>query len=129
MNERIDAEISLLKSRSLNVTLNESWVLITDYPIPPDKGWNRGKTDICFQIPPQYPGTPPYGFYIPAGIMCKGNVPKNYQPKANNIPPFNGEWGFFSTKAEDWFASVDLLKGSNLFNFVMTFKERFKEGL
>jgi hypothetical protein len=66
------------------------WVKIKDYPIPPSLPWNRQTTDVCFQIPSGYPGTPPYGFYVAAGILYNGNPPDSYREPAQNSPPFQG---------------------------------------
>lgn len=134
MNDRIEKELALLRSSYSKVTYVDSgqWVLIEDYPMPPGLAWNCQQTNVCFQIPPSYPGTPPYGFYVPAGILYEGVPPKKekgYTEPAGNSPPFPGTWGFFSWQHETgWQATSDLQTGSNLLNFVRTFKDRFLEG-
>lgn len=132
MKERIENEIQLLKEyyQKVEYIENGQWVHIESYPIPSGLKCNRTSTDVCFQIPPQYPGTPPYGFYVPAGILFDGNKPKDYNEPVPNNPPFSGNWGLFSWTIETgWHPTVDLLKGSNLLNFVRTFKDRFIEGV
>ncbi len=105
------------------------WILIENYQLPHDLPWNRKKTNVCFQIPVAYPGTPPYGFYVPSGILYENNVPKSYQEPAKNKPPFPPEkWGFFSWTQEGWKATDDSQTGSNILSFVVTFKNRFLEG-
>ena len=132
MTERVKAESKLLKVSGY-ITENDEegeWILIKDYPIPEESSWNRVKTDICFQILAEYPGAPPYGFYVPSGILYNGQRPNNYTEPSNNKPPFSGDWGFFSWKMNSgWFATDDLVSGSNLLNFVRTFSERFNEGV
>lgn len=131
MNNRIEKELALLGFFYPKVTYikDGQWVLIEDYPIPPGLPWNREKTNVCFQIPTAYPGAPPYGFYVPFGILCNGESPLNYREPADNKPPFPGVWGVFSwTQESGWHATDDPHTGSNLLNFVRTFGNRFLEG-
>jgi hypothetical protein len=104
-------------------------VRIPSYSMPP--GWNRAVSDVAFQIPVGYPGTPPYGFYVPAGIAFKGQRPNNYTEPAQNRPPFDGEWGIFSWAPADgqWRATGDLSTGCNLLNWVLGFSKRIQEGV
>lgn len=132
MNDRIEKELVLLRSFYSKLTYVDSgqWVLIEDYSIPSELSWNRQQTNVCFQIPPAYPGTPPYGFYVPIGILFGGNLPQNaYKESIDNKPPFEGSWGFFSWQHHTgWYATSDLQTGSNLLNFVRTFRDRFLQG-
>lgn len=132
MNNRIEKELALLRSFYNKVTYTEEgrWVLIEDYQLTHELPWNRQKTNICFQIPVAYPGAPPYGFYVPSGILHENKVPKSYQEPAKNKPPFPPErWGFFSwAKKSEWKPTDDPQTGSNLLNFVISFKDRFLEG-
>lgn len=130
MNDRIEEELALLKKSFPRVDYVEDgqWVLIEDYPIPGDLPWNRTETDVCFQIPIEYPGKPPYGFYVPSGILCSGEVPGSYKDVADNRPPFPGQWGFFSWQAEEWCPVANLISGSNLLNYARMFRNRFLEG-
>jgi len=103
------------------------WVRIPSYPLP--DGWNRSSTDVAFQIPAGYPGTPPYGIYVPAGLRFKGALPNNYSEPAGNRPPLPGEWGVLSwAPAAGWCPTADLRQGSNLLNWVAGFACRFSEG-
>jgi len=132
MNERIQKELELLKKHYSNVDYVEEgqWVYIKGYQIPLGLVWNREKTDVCFQIPVEYPGRPPYGFYVPAKILCNNTFPKNYKEPAPTSPPFQGTWGIFSWSPEiEWRPTANLVNGPNLFNFVDTFKNRFNEGI
>ena len=132
MDKRITEEIELLKKYYKNTSYKEEgqWVAIKDYPLPAGFPWNRAITDICFQIPVPYPGSPPYGFYVPAGILYKGSRPGSYTEPANSSPPFQGTWGFFSwAKDNSWFATDSVSSGSNLLTFVWTFTDRFSEGV
>jgi hypothetical protein len=131
MNDRIKEELELLRRSYSNIEYSDvgQWVKISDYPIPAGGLWNRQTTDACFQIPLGYPVTPPYGFYVTSGILCGGNPPNSYQEPAQNSPPFQGTWGFFSWQQDSsWLPKADLRTGSNLLNFVKTFRDRFMEG-
>ncbi len=130
MEGRIKKEIELLKKhfKKVHFAKNGQGILIEDYKIPADLPWNSQLTNVCFKIPDGYPGTPPYGFYVPKGILCDGHVPESYKESADNKPPFPGEWGFFSWEQVNWHPTADLVSGTNLLNFVMSFRERFKGG-
>jgi len=130
MQERIEQELALLRKRhpGLEYQPEGGWVKIPAYALP--EGWNRVVTDVAFQIRSGYPGTPPYGIYVPAGIKFKSEKPNDYTEPASNQPPFAGAWGVFSWAHIDgeWRATTDLVTGSNLANWVSGFAARFAEG-
>jgi hypothetical protein len=130
MQSRINQEIEMLKTRfaDLEYRPDGQWVRIPKYPLPP--GWNLPDTQLAFPIPVQYPGGPPYGIYVPAGIRFDGKVPGSYSEPAPNQPPFSGAWGIFSWTTADglWRSTDDPIKGSNLLNWVLGFRKRFEEG-
>lgn len=131
MQERINHEIILLKTRfpDLEYRPGGQWVRILKYLLPP--GWNCSSTQLAFPIPVEYPGSPPYGIYVPAGIRCGGQLANNYTEQAPTQPPFGGAWGIFSWTTQDgvWHATSDISKGSNLLNWVLGFQRRFEEGI
>jgi hypothetical protein len=131
VQERIDQEIALLMQTypDLEFITAGHWVRIPSYPLPPD--WNRTEHDLAFQIPPAYPGTPPYGFYVVVGIQYKGARPNNYTEPAGTQPPFAGTWGIFSWQPgdEQWRPTANITSGANLLNWVRGFANRFQEGL
>jgi hypothetical protein len=130
MEERIEKELALLRQRYSNLEYKEEgrWIRIPSYPLP--EGWNRSSTEVAFQIPVVYPGTPPYGIYTPAGLLFNGERPNNYTEPGPTQPPFPGTWGIFSWSPADgqWRPTVDLTTGSNLLNWVMGFADRFRQG-
>lgn len=130
MEERIRKELELLRARHPDLEYVEEgrWIRIPAYLL--SGGWNRASTDVVFQIPTGYPGTPPYGMYTPAGLLFNGSRPDSYKESSPNPPPFSGQWGFFSWAPANgqWRATADLVTGSNLFNWVMGFADRFREG-
>ena len=104
------------------------WVRLASYPLP--TGWNREATDVAFQIGVQGPGTAPYGFYVPVGLRYEAKVPASYTEPASTQPPFAGTWGFFSWGVDGpWFATADVVTGSNYSNYARTFRDRFREGV
>lgn len=128
-DQRLAAELDILNSHYGKVVLQAGWFLIPSYPTSLN-GWNRHETSVAFQVPVGYPGTPPYGFYVPAGIRFKEAAPNNYQEPSSNRPPFEGEWGIFSWAPDDgaWRANANLHAGSNLLNFALGIVKRFQEG-
>lgn len=129
MEGRIEQEIALLRQRypTLDFRTEGRWVKIPAYPLP--AGWSGHQTDVVFQVPPAYPGTQPYGFFVPHGLLYQGSQPDNYTV-SNETIPFSGTWGKLSWTPEDghWRPGADPLKGSNLVNWVIGFAERFKGG-
>jgi hypothetical protein len=128
MRERLAQELELLRKHFPEVEyMEEGWFKIPNYPLTP--GWNRVLTDVVFWARPEYPGTPPYGIYVPVGIQYNGQPPKNYTAPPSPAPPFAGEWGIFSwSVAAGWRATADLVTGSNLVNWARGIAERFREG-
>lgn len=129
MEDRIQQELTLLRSRFPKLEYQEEgrWIRIPNYPLP--EGWNLPTTDVAFQIPVGYPGTPPYGIYVPAGLTFSGASPDNYKEPAPTQPPFGGTWGIFSWAPEGpWRATADIVSGSNLLNLGMGFADRFRQG-
>jgi hypothetical protein len=130
MEDRIEQELTLLRTRYADLQYVEEgrWVLIPAYPLPAK--WNRTETDVAFQIKKGHPGDPPYGIYVPSGLLYESAPPKNYTEPAQTKPPFAGLWGILSWAPEkgQWRATADLATGSNLLNWVMGFSDRFKEG-
>ncbi|MCF8332070.1 MAG: hypothetical protein K9H84_06425 [Bacteroidales bacterium] len=131
MNERIQKEIELLKKYfpDLKIDENQKWILLPNYQLPEGMGWNKDSMDICVEFRKGYPGIPPYGIYVSADLRYNGEPPKNWQPKAKNQPSFPGDWAIISWAPDGkWEPKSDVVKGSNMLNFVLSFKERFKEG-
>ena len=129
MTERIEKELEVLRHEypTLEFIENGLWIKIPKYPTPAGV-WNRDESDVAFQIPPGYPGQAPYGIYVPTGIRLKGSgaLPQSYNDSAT-VGGFSGAWGLFSWTPENWFAGADHMAGSNLLNFVRSFRERFSE--
>ena len=128
MDERIEKELALLRQRYPDLEYKDRWVRIPSYPLP--EGWNRTSTDVAFEIPVGYPGTPPYGIYTPAGLLFKGEKPDRYTEPSQTQPPFSGSWGIFSWQPDNgqWKPTADPITGSNLLNWVIGFGNRFREG-
>lgn len=126
-DERIEQELALLRTRFPRLERQGDWIRLLDYPLP--AGWNRDKTDVVFQIPPTYPGTRPYAFFVPSGIRCGDNKPGRYREPATQKVPFSGEWGMFSWLAEDeqWVPKEPIAAGRNLLNWAEGIASRFKE--
>lgn len=132
MTDRIAQELELLKKDHPNLDFREEgqWILIPEYKLATDI-WNKGVLAIAFQIPPAYPGEPPYGFCVQTDLTLKdtGGKPTNaYAEPATT--PFDGVWGKFSWQQDNsWAATADLKSGSNLLNFLRSFQDRLKEGI
>ena len=134
MRQRIEQELALLREVYGEVghaeAAGEDWFSLPRYRLPP--GWRLGETGIeevpvIFLVKADYPGSPPYGFLAPAGLNFNGAAPANTggPPKA---PPFPGQWLHFSWESQNWAATADVRKGSNLLAWCRGFSERFKEG-
>lgn len=128
MRERIEQELAHLRRyyRELTYEKNGRWVLLRDFPTP-DGTWDHDRVSVAFQIPPGYPGQKPYGFYVHPRIRLRnGGLVKNVTDSSE--PPFPGEWMKFSWDVPDWRPTADLQSGSNLLNYVLTFRARLEQG-
>jgi len=130
MDKRIGAELDLLRKDHPDLEYREDgrWVRIPGYALP--QGWSRSETDVAFQIKVDYPGTPPYGFFVSAGLTFRNERPGGYNEPGSPQPPFDGTWGMFSWQQEPnaWRPTGDVATGSNLRNFVRSFADRFAAG-
>lgn len=128
-DQRLLAEQAILSSRFGDVRLASGWFLIQAYPTYLD-GWNRKETTVAIQAQIGYPGTPPYGIYVPAGLRFNNAMPANYQEPTGNCPSFEGEWGVFSWTPDEgtWRPTAEIHAGSNLLNFALGIAKRFREG-
>src|SRR5690349_13332271 len=121
ITDRLKLELELLRSRYPNLEFREQgqWVRLPEYRLP--RGWSSESRDVAFQIPIGFPGTPPYGIYVPAGLRFEGQVPGNYAEPASVEPPFAGTWGCFSWAPADgeWRVASEPTKGSNLLNWAL----------
>jgi len=130
MTPRLTEEIALLKKRFTDLVAHESgWVYLPRYPCPPQ--WGKTDTPIVFLIPPGYPGTPPYAFYVPSGMRYNGQPANNCQDPAPQQPPFPGPWAVLSwaPDAGAWRPGANVASGSNLMNWVQGFSERLRQGV
>ena len=131
MSERILQEIEILKKFYSSIEFNDdkNWALIPSYRLPTGYGWGPEIIPVCLMIPNGYPGTNPYGIYVPSDIKVNGQVPGNFNSSPGNLPPFKGSWGILSWTLDPWKPSADIQQGSNLLNFVQSFYRRFQEGI
>ena len=131
MQQRIDQELKLLRKRypDLEYGADGHWIRIPGYPLP--ERWSCKSTDVAFQVRSGFPGTPPYGIYVPIGLTFNGGRPNDYTEPAATQPPFGGVWGIFSWTPIDgqWRATADPVTGSNLLNWTGGFADRFRQGV
>lgn len=124
---RLTLEMQHLQGHFKNQIVKQgNWFLLKEYPLP--VGWNQRHADIAFRAQPDYPGTPPYGFWVPTGLRFNGAMPGSYQDTVADIPPFSGQWGMFSWSPDQWRPSSDVGAGFNLLNFALSFAVRLAEG-
>lgn len=130
MEERIQQEFLLIRKYFPNCKIDENkrWILLPNFKLPEGLSWNKTIMDICIEIRPGYPGTPPYGIYVPSDLRFDGKEPQSWQLKASNHPSFSGSWGMISWSPIQWMPGSDVIRGSNLLNFILSFSDRFKEG-
>jgi hypothetical protein len=133
MTDRLAKELALLKTVFPDVSFHEvdtGWFRIPRYTVQYG-GWTQTEVAVCFQVPGGYPGDAPYAFWVSPLLRSAGTnaAPvNNYQEPSPT--PFPDTWGRFSWSHESgWRPGVQPGAGSNFLNFVLTFRERFREGL
>jgi hypothetical protein len=135
MRARIEAELALHRAVYGRVEHaeadGEDWFRLPAYSGPP--GWERGGepvavTPVSFLVKADYPGAAPYGFLVPAGMTFGGTAPQNTSGPPKPVP-FAGDWLHFSWAVDDWKATGDPGRGSNLVAWCRSFATRLKEGV
>lgn len=128
MNTRIKAERQLLRLHYPVVDLKEAdglhWFLVDGFRTP--VSWCPDLISVAFHVTQAFPGTQPYGFFVPADLSLAGAPPAETQ--ASQQPPFPGIWRFLSWTTENWRPSADVARGSNLWGWVRSFRGRLREG-
>src|SRR4051794_11076837 len=129
MEERVNAEIALLKQRFPELEVRpDLWCRFAHYRLP--KGiWAVDEVELAFQIPAQLPGQQPYAFWVNPPLALKdGGTVGNYSAPVATV--FGSGWGQFSWAPEVWAPSADIAtiaKGANMVNFVESFAVRLRE--
>ena len=129
MNPRLEAELTLLRQRYNKVEYlaasSMHWFRVEMLRTP--EGWSPEEIPVVFSVTEGHPGTQPYGFFVPTELNLHGNPPSGNA--APHPPPFDGAWQFLSWQPDGWFATADVLSGSNLWSWVRTFMHRLREGI
>lgn len=128
--DRLASELTLLRQAYPDAEHRDGWFRIPAFSL--SRGWNRSTTELVFQAPDGYPATPPYGIYVPAGLLFNGNMPNNYNQQPSNKPPFSGTWGILSWQvfdAGDWRPGSTVEHGATLLAWVRGCALRFAEGV
>jgi hypothetical protein len=130
LSPRLTRELEALRKGFEGLAFGQvgQWILLPRYPYPDN--WSEREAPVTFQVPAGYPGSPPYGFYVSAGLRFNGEIPKWQHPATNN-PPFDGDWAFFSWAIDGNWAvpTTSAIGGCNLRTFVDSFAQRLAEGI
>jgi hypothetical protein len=126
MTDRIRAEIDLVRSRfpSLQFREQDLWACICDYPLP--QGWGRDCAEIAFRVPEDMFGQRPYGFWVRPPLSAP-----NGGPPSNTSGPvetgFGQGWQQFSWEPASWQPGPEPRAGTNLLDWVRSFRQRLSE--
>ena len=130
---RLEEEFQLIVSVFPSVVRQGDWFLIPDDTRAVRHGWTPDPFPVAFQAQPGHPGQVPYGIYVSSSVQVGGKTPDNFTAAASNRPPFEGQWGVLSWQGDSdgtpWVPRRQIRSGANLLNFLITFEERFKEGV
>ena len=128
--ERIREEHALLLTvfREIQYDASGDWFLLKDDTRAATFGWAPTPFPVAFQAQKDHPGAPPYGIYVHRAARLRGGaMPTNFQPNAENRPPFAGEWAMLSWSIDgNWIPKATVRGGANLLAFVLSFEERYK---
>lgn len=125
MHERVAQEIELVREKYPGLQHGErlDWVLIPDYPLPPNR-FTQNRTALLFAIPPGYPNTGPDDFFVDGDLRLKdgGCAPAfSAGPNSSSGPaPVSGNWGWFSwhPQSGQWRPAATVEGGDNLLTFL-----------
>lgn len=126
MNERIHAELELVRSRFPELEFREQdhWARIPRYPLP--DGWGRADAELALQVPQDIFVQQPYGFWLRPPLVTPGGAP----PSDSSGPVATGfgeGWQQFSWAPEVWQPGAEPRAGTNLLDWVRSFKQRLSE--
>ncbi len=111
--ERFMLEIELLRLRYGQVYCDNDlskWVHISRFNLP--YGWNRKTTELLIEIPPTYPHTPPYDFFIDPDLKTKdGRTPSHYE---ENSRYKKQGWAWLCLHIQNWSPHHNVVDGDNL---------------
>jgi hypothetical protein len=126
MNERLEQELSLVRScyPTLEFREDDLWARVPEYELPP--GWGRDQVEIAFQVPRDFFAQQPYGFWVRPPLSVSGGA-----PPANTSGPvatgFGEGWQQFSWAPESWQPGPEPHQGDNLLQWVRSFRSRLAE--
>ena len=111
--ERFMLEIELLRLRYGEVYCDDDlvkWVHILEFDLP--DGWDRKTTELLIEIPPVYPNTPPYDFFIDQRLKTKdGRTPSHYEQNSR----YKKEgWAWLCLHIQSWKPHNNVVDGDNL---------------
>jgi Prokaryotic E2 family E len=123
---RLDDELALLRSQypELEFRDEDYWARIPRYELP--EGWAHQVAEMAFQVPRELPGQQPYGFWVrPLLMLPTGAAPENSQGPVST--GFGEGWQQFSWAPEVWRPAAQTRGGSNLLDFVRSFRRRLQD--
>jgi hypothetical protein len=133
MIDRLTKELAILNAFFPDVEFHDKdsgWIRIPRYTVQ-HGAWKQSEVSVCFQVPGGYPGDAPYAFWVTPLLRLAGTdaaPTNNYQEPSPT--PFPGTWGRFSWSHESsWRSGAEPAAGSNFLNFVLSFRDRFGEGV
>ncbi|MBI4167595.1 MAG: hypothetical protein HY515_01420 [Candidatus Aenigmarchaeota archaeon] len=123
MHERVAREIELMREKYPKLEHGEhlNWVLIPDYPLPPNR-YNKERTQLLFTIPAGYPNTGPDDFFVDGDLRLSGGAePPGLRIGSNSSSgpaPIPGNWAWFSWHPVRWKPTATIEGGDNLLSFL-----------
>lgn len=130
---RLQEELRLIATVFRDVVRSEDWFLLPNDARAARYGWIPEPFPVALHAQPGHPGQVPYGIYVRSCVRIGNQVPNNFKATASNRPPFEGQWGVLSWQGDadgtPWIPAQRIREGANLLNFVVTFEERFKQGV
>ncbi|MBE0618279.1 MAG: hypothetical protein IH608_10180 [Proteobacteria bacterium] len=111
--ETVLAAVGFSTTRSASLDPAGRWVIIRDVALP--AGYNRPATDILFELPPDYPLTPPDWFFCDPGRRGpKGRLPAHYFERQPGFAATAEGWAGGSLHIKGWRPGATPLQGHSL---------------
>lgn len=126
MMDRMRDELDLIRSAFPELEFREEdfWARIPNYPVP--DGWGPTTAEIAFQMPRDWMGEHPYGFWVrPPLHTAGGGIPTNSSGPTQT--GFGEGWQQFSWAPDGWQPMPEPRMGSNMLDFVRSFARRLRE--
>lgn len=123
---RVLAEAELVSSHFAEITLEDNWVLVWIFNLPPT--FNQQASRLLIVLPDNYPESPPKDMYLDKGLLKNGKTPEHYFEKGyGNSSIIKKGYAWYSIHFTAWRSNASsMILGDNLLTAVNALYDALK---